>query len=268
MMRPWHRSRIRHEIKAARASIAELLALSGATDGPSRYGSLPCEGGACKLHVIASRGRSVAAVNHLATRIVPPVLKDPSRWLFLIETSAPCPGTRRLDQYALATAIAHRLRIPAPPHPFAAIYQQEVLQVALDHGLPLGVTSDDLYGALCYDCLPKRRNCEPVQKGLESAKIHEALHPRREAIRLLHDFQWPIDTNRLTEVVTHVLNRIETESPWMLDEFYDHKIRPLLAHHAQTLNRQRLKQWLEETPAHASVLVMMDDHHLPLRLPD
>jgi len=267
VLRPWHRFLIQREIEAARASISRASRLSGSTDDQSRYGSLPCEGGRCVLHVVACRGRSLEAVNHLERRIVSRALRAPRQWLFLIDTSTTCPGDNLRDQYWLATSIARRLHISAPLDPFAAITHEEVIRAAIHSGLPLDVTPEDLYAALCYDCLPKRRDTEPVQKGLESAKIHEALHPRREAMRLLRQNQWGIGLARLEGVVTHVLHRIETESPWVLDEFYDNQIRPMLAGIAQDLNRQRLKHWLEQHPLHESVLVMMDEQHLPLRMP-
>jgi hypothetical protein len=219
------------------------------------------------LHVIPSRGRSLKAVDHLESRIVPRAIKAPCQWLFLVEGSAGCLGDRLRDQYSLATSIAHRLHIAAPMDPFAAMTHEEVIQAAIRQGLPADVTPDDLYAALCYDCLPKRRDTEPIQKGLESAKIHEALHPRREAMRLLRQFRWDMELARLEGIVTHILHRIEDESPWVLDEFYDNRVRPMLAELAQTMNRKRLKQWLERHPPHEFVLVMMDEQHLPLHLP-
>jgi hypothetical protein len=191
----------------------------------------------------------------------------PGRWLFLVEPSAGISDEAFRDQYTLATSIAHRLHIPVPLRPFAEITQEDVIETAARHGLPLGVTEDDLYGALCYGSLPKRRACEGVQKSLASARIHEPVHPRIEAMKLLRRFHWNIELSRLEEIVAHVMNRIETESLWVLDEFYDHQVHEWLALLVHGLNRRRLKEWLEQYPPHQDVLVMMDEHDLPLHLP-
>ncbi len=207
------------------------------------------------------------AVTQLATHVVPGAVQEPGRWLFLVEPGAGLSDEGFRDQYTLATSIAHRLQIPVPSHPFAEIGQEDVLETAAQHGLPPGVTEDDLYGALCYSSLPKRGAGEGVPKSLDLARLHEPMPPRIEAVKLLRRFRWNIELDRLEEIVAHVMKRIETESVWVLDQFYHHQIHEWLAVLVHALNRRRLREWLEQSPPRPDVLIMMDEQDLLLHLP-
>lgn len=266
LLRLWPRFAIRHEIQETRRSIADMNRLTPSLEDLSHYQSVSLHGREGRLHVIAARGRSERAVTQFEQVVVSAALKRPSEWLFLIEGGSGTPDCHYRDQYSLAVAVARWLHIVRPEHPFAAAIDEAVIEAAVRHGLPPSVRPDDLYGAACYDFLPKKRSADATGKGLESARIHEPPNPRLDAVRLIREFNWSVEVDRLESIIAHVLQRIDNECVGMLEEFYDLQVRPLLAEQRTRLNRQRLQALLRQHPAQNQVLVMVAEHHLPLVL--
>jgi hypothetical protein len=262
----WLAYRLHQTTRKARKAIEDLCTREGLPPGTARYGELPCEGGACTLHIIASSGKSPHAITLLDSHILPHATRMPTDWLFLLESTDP-KQNHPLDPCAVALRIARQLHIHTPKNPFVTNTDEETILALHNQTPPQGITEQDLRAACCYDILPHRRDRSPTSKGLSTKPIQESPDPRREALRLLQELKWNLPLEHMQDIVQHVLDRIQHESPWVLDDFYDRTVRPLLSVTACQLNRQRLKQLLERHPMHPHVLLMTQLHHLPIKCP-
>jgi len=203
----------------------------------------------------------------LRSQILPGVLRKPEQWLFLVQESSACPGSHEVDQYSVVEHVADRLRIPVVRDLFLPLSDERVIAAASHRQLPPGTTADDLYGALCYDYLPRARTSEPLEKGLRSGEIHGVVHARWEALRIQREMGWSLEWPRLFRIVNHLLERVEHERPGALDDYYARRLRRTMKAAALGLNRQRLRVVLEEHPERSQVLVLVDDAMLPVILP-
>jgi hypothetical protein len=163
--------------------------------------------------------------------------------------------------------VAHRLRIPVVRDLFLPISDERVITAASHRHLPPGATADDLYGALCYDYLPRARSGEAPEKGLRSGEIHGVVHARWEALRIQREMRWSLAWPRLFRIVNQLLERIEHDRPGALDDYYSGRLRRALKAAALRLNRERLRAVLAQHPTRRQVLVLLDDADLPVILP-
>jgi hypothetical protein len=219
------------------------------------------------LQVVAGSGSSDAAISWLRSRILPGVLREPAQWLFLVQGSSGHPGGHEADQYSVVEHVARRLRIPVVRDLFLPLADERVIAAAARRRLPPGTTIEDLYGALCYDYLPRSRTGAVFEKGLRAGEIHGVVHARWEALRIQREMRWLLAWPRLLGIVSHLLERLEHERPGALDEYYVGRLRRALKAAALSLNRERLRVVLAQHPERRQVLVLLDDANLPVILP-
>jgi hypothetical protein len=253
------------EIARTRRRMAHRLSpLERALDR-SRHGRLRVSGHT--LQVVAGFGSSDAAMLWLRNRILPGVLREPGQWLFLVQEGSTCLGNHEVDQYSVVEHVAQRLRIPVVRDLFLPVSDERVIAAAARRRLPPGATADDLYGALCYDYLPRPRTGEALEKGLRTGEIHGVVHARWEALRIRREMRWSLEWPRLFRIVNRLLERIEHDRPGALDDYYYGQLRRVLKAAALGLNRERLRICLEQHPSRKQVLLLLDEAYLPVILP-
>ena len=231
----------------------------------SCYGHLRISGH--MLHAVAGPGSSDEAMLWLRGRILPGVLSDPDRWLFLVQAGAGCSRTGDADQYSVARHVAHRLRIPLVRDPFLPMSDERVIAAAARRGLPSGATEDDLYASLCYDYLPRPHAGDIPDKGLRIGEIHGVVHVRWEARRIQREMRWSLAWPHLLRIVSRLLDRVGHDRPGALDDYYDRRLRRGLRAAALGLNRERLRLLLARHPMRTQVLLLLDEADLPVILP-
>jgi len=229
----------------------------------SRHGRLRVSGRT--LQVVTGSGSSDAAMSWLRSRILPGVLREPDQWLFLVQEGSTGPG--EVDQYSVAEHVAQRLRIPVVRDLFLTLSDERVIAAAARRRLPPGATADDLYGALCYDYLPRPRAGDTLEKGLRSGEIHGVVHPRWEAQRIMREMHWTLPWPQVLRIVSRLLDRVGHDRPGAWDDYYERRLRRVLKAAALGLNRERLRICLEQYPSRKQVLLLLDEAYLPVILP-
>jgi hypothetical protein len=264
LLRPWQRLVNRSEIARTRWSMERRLSPLERTLDQSYCDSIRY--GRRTIHLIAGLGSSDESIRQLRTQVLAAAVEVPERWFFLIQEGPWGSESQASDQYSVARHVARRLHIPLVEQPFLPMTSEVIIAAANQRALPAGATEDDLYGALCYDALPRPDKGGTRENGLRSGEIHGAVHPRWEALRIQREFHWSIDLARLVGIVAHLLDRITHERPGALDEFYDHQLRQVLCDAALDLNGQRLRAALLPHPARDEVLMLLDEVYLPVVL--
>ena len=265
LLGPWHRWLNRSELARTRRSLERRLnPLERALD--QAYCDRIAIPGRT-VHLIAGLGSSGESILELRTRVLPAAVEAPDRWLFLVQEGAWGSEIQGPDQYSVVRHVAQRLQIPLVDQPFLPMTSEVVIAATDRRGLPAGTTEDDLYGALCYDHLPKPGTGGTIEQGLRSGEIHGVVHPRWEATRIRRELAWAIDAARLVRIVTRVLERIAHNRAGALDEYYEHRLRDGLRATALKLNGERMHALLQAHPTRDQVLLLLDEAYLPVLLP-
>jgi hypothetical protein len=253
------------EIAGARRVLTRRLSPVERVLDQARYECLELPGRT--IHAIVASGSSQEAVHSFGRRVLPQALAEPTRWLFVIQPnreSWPGPAT---DQFSVAKHVALRLRLPCECQPFVPISDEEVIRAAMARTQPPGIRLEDLYGALCYELLPRQRSGEGREKGLHTGEIHGLVHPRWEALRIRRELNWKVDATWLTKTVARLCQRIDHEHPETLAHYFVDELRCLLHSTAIALNQQRWADLLHRNPTRDQLLLLLDSALEPVVLP-